>query len=196
MKKIISLLILISVIFSTLTFTACDITIGMDDTVQMIVDWIVGDQTIYTITEEEWQINMNSSNFTAKNLTDNYIIKCTGLSCYMNEYGCEKYYVLKNGVEYRLEKEEGEWNAYIENEFWYTGRTLSEMLELEIDFSDLKYNEEDKAYDYINVDDYPFVARFEFRDGVLYSATIDLMTMMFSDIGKTMIKVPEFTISE
>ena len=34
------------------------------------------------------------------------------------------------------------------------------------------------------------------EDGVLYSATIDLMTMMFSDIGKTMIKVPEFTISE
>ena len=203
MKKIVSILVLISMLVSALVFTSCNVNIGVDDGVRNFVDMIkgmLGIHTRYTITEEEWEQTINMTNFTISDIMGVISFKYAGLTSYASLLGQERMYVFQDGIEYELVKKNGKWYGGDTGEIWYTSRTFgelffSEMFETKINFSDLVFNENANVYEYIDAS-YGDIVRFEFHDGVIYSMAMDSEKVLVKDVGKTVIKVPSFTIVE
>ena len=189
-----------------------------------------------TITEEEWKALETTTNFTAEGTmsstmsrgeesqTSNSkgLLKQSDTAVYdKTEYLYEdeepsvdeSYYVEKDGKSYYLVDMGSDlgWVAHEDNDIFNT------MLDVacggeEIEFKDLVYDEEKKAYVYtLDEEDIHGVISLYFEDGKLVktviSATGDMgegedaihaeasQTIVFSNIGTTTVDLPEYTIA-
>lgn len=208
MKRIISVLLLITMLFSMFVLTSCDFEKVLSDSIQIIldvdriIDWIMGVR--FTITEDEWNANMSIRNYSV-DMFGQVMMKQTEQAVWSVDMEDEMLYIRKNGVEYELRKENGSWYAYPapEGEMDYVGTSLFEKIFMdapfEIEFEDLVFNESKKVYEFTYDDgEDEVVFQFAFKNGVITSIAVIYDDYVegfnISDIGKTHIDIPEYTI--
>ena len=157
-----------------------------------------GDSTTYS---SDNTIKVTESSYYQKNIGTNYD----------GEYTTETYHAIKDGVEYSLSKQED--GTYIGLVSQYNNiYSLGEYIDCSVAFEELTYDEATHAYTFTeNQDGMELQYNFYFENGTLvkivgigsgempmgegisYHMEIEA-TMTISNIGTTVVEVPEFTV--
>lgn len=171
---------------------------------------------VTTITEDQWKAAMALDNFTAElrmNEAAAGEIKASNGSAYMNVGSVSTYVTKKDGITYSVVSMMGKNYGVAMEDLEMTLSGLSVEGEYDDKFSDLTYDEAEKAYYYYDENSLE-KSYFYFADGKLEkifsitgvdvedltpSAPVDVESYMlsesiFSDIGSTEVTVPEFEI--
>ena len=211
MKKI--LLLMIVAVMLVMALTSCEY-------VDQLMNLIPEEEGVrYTVTEEEWNNMLEMQNHTltiirnVKSISNgetlsmdyDFQIKQNETSGY-EKHGASlgSYYVIEGDKSYLLQNIGGDSFRVIES----TWKPVRFGVYLERDFvnslEDLTYDEEKKAYCYhINESTTLFDYEFYFEDGKIVKAIYNFkmdnggsvnMTINVSNIGTTVIDVPEFTV--
>lgn len=209
MKKIVSILLIISMLFAfTLAFCACGDTNTDTDTntnteAGTNTDKDTEGEAVVPndpnkITKAEWNEILSTTSYTAFDSEDSSTIYSTvGAVKIVDSDGDETYYVEKDGTVYRVSNGIGlKVNL---------GLTLGEMVfssQLDNKYDDMVYNEDEKCYT-LSITDGDILSNGEyklwFENGKLTKAFRERGytsgTIEFSEIGTTIIEsVPEFEI--
>ena len=207
MKKIVSILLIISMLFAfTLAFCACGDTntdTGTSTGTGTESDKDTESETLAPsdpnkITKSEWDEILSTTSYTAFDSEDSSTIYSTvGAVKIVEGDGDETYYVEKDGIVYRVSNGIGlKVNL---------GLTLGEMVfssQLDNKYDDMVYNENEKCYT-LSITDGDILSNGEyklwFENGKLTRAFRERGytsgTIEFSEIGTTIIEsVPEFEI--
>lgn len=207
MKKIVSILLIISMLFAfTLAFCACGDTntdTGTSTGTITESDKDTESETLAPsdpnkITKSEWDEILSTTSYTAFDSEDSSTIYSTvGAVKIVEGDGDETYYVEKDGIVYRVSNGIGlKVNL---------GLTLGEMVfssQLDNKYDDMVYNENEKCYT-LSITDGDILSNGEyklwFENGKLTRAFRERGytsgTIEFSEIGTTIIEsVPEFEI--
>ena len=207
MKKIVSILLIISMLFAfTLAFCACGDTntdTGTSTNTITESDKDTDSEALAPsdpnkITKSEWDEILSTTSYTAFDSEDSSTIYSTvGAVKIVDSDGDETYYVEKDGIVYRVSNGIGlKVNL---------GLTLGEMVfssQLDNKYDDMVYNENEKCYT-LSITDGDILSNGEyklwFENGKLTRAFRERGytsgTIEFSEIGTTIIEsVPEFEI--
>lgn len=166
----------------------------------------VEDTTRKTVTEEEWDLNLNAGSYAGAlvNLVDGefleYSYKCTN-----NAIELEGMLIVYEGDKtYQLQESEGVWYAFELEE----GAGIPTMVPQGLKFSDYEYDEENKIYVPQNKEGAELYYSFSFVEGVLkyvlLQTTLDesnpeyyeFISFGISEIGTVEIEIPEYIILE
>lgn len=164
-------------------------------------------QSIYTVTKDNWNSNMNLINFTltynvGKNMNTGTAIIATvkqtnNSLVYMIDNQVSGYYCIKNGVSYVVGQENGKW---LGNPTTWSPQTWNFYLYIEkMQYDDFSFDESRQAY--ISTKFEGFEAVIKFKDGkLMYMESIDhndpnnYVKVTFTNLGSTVVDVPNFTI--
>lgn len=158
-----------------------------------------------TVTEEEWNANMEQTNFTVsmartvgtETLKAIYCFTDTNKSYEMSEpieLKQKFYFTIQDGVEYQVvENEDGSWSGSQCN---LVTESLGKLSGFNTTYSSWVYDAEKKAYSF--EDDDGNIHWCYFEDGIIAKyeteeAEVSLV-LIFSNIGTTVVEVPEFSI--
>ena len=116
MKKIVSMLLLLTMLFSMFALTSCNLGVLKDVKnfidFEYFIEWLIsiitGEELRYTITAEEWTTNKYITNYTISIGGLLATLKSTEYAFYEGE---DYFYFVKDGVEYELAKVDGKWYA-------------------------------------------------------------------------------------
>lgn len=166
----------------------------------------VEDTTRKTVTEEEWDLNLNAGSYAGYlvNLVDGefleYSYKCTN-----NAIELEGMLIVYEGDKtYQLMESAGVWYAFELEE----GAGIPIMVPQGLKFSDYEYDEENKIYVPKDKEGAEIYYSFEFEEGVLryglLQTTLDesnpeyyeFISFNISEIGTVEIEIPEYVIYE
>ena len=167
------------------------------------------DNTKYTVTKDVWNANIDSMNYTftynvgqnpngdARMVTVKQVKNA--VIFYDNNY-ISSFYVIKNSTSYGVTSEGpnyGVWVGYPmewEPLPWYTYLWINRL-----EFNDFEYNESRQAYISTKIAGFEAVVKFE-NGKIISLESIDLddpsnyTKVTFSNIGNTVVDVPDFTI--
>ena len=197
-------------VFATVTIEGKVTNIGttvVDIPEYTVTDYIRKDYRT-TVTEEEWNNNMNLQNCTVEILLDGSYLGCKKVTENAIKSGYD-FYTFKDGLTYRLSYnyENERWEARIAEDDFY----MKDFLEFynscsstsQLDFSNFEYNDDIQAYVYV-WESYSeeFIVRF--KDGKLLSVQERALNLIVEqtivknifDIGTTVIEIPEYVIVE
>ena len=223
MKRTLSL-ILVAVIM-VMSFTSCDLVNQfLGNQLDGSGDSGAG-ETRYTITAEEWDETLNMRNYTEETtgfgtytqLSDNSIVtypndsfeEHTETSMHIEGVSIpgptdfEYYITIKDGIAYRVNVDPDDKTVTSAYDYSWEPETFGNGLTLT--FEDLTYDEVKKGY-CASLEQYGVTANFEFyfENGkiVKRTANVDMGSMtsvtttIITNIGTTVINVPEFTVEE
>ena len=164
------------------------------------------DDTRKTVTEEEWNLNLNAGNYSGNIITLvegeflEYSYKCTN-----NAIELEGMLIVYEGDKtYQLQESAGVWYAFELEE----GAGIPTMVPQGLKFSDYEYDEENKIYVPKNKEGAELYYSFSFVEGVLryglLQTTLDesnpeyyeFISFNISEIGTVEIEIPEYIILE
>ena len=189
-------------------FTITSYYTNIGTTVVDIPDYVFKpeDTTRYTVTEEEWNLNLGAGNYAATLVTFSaegmlqYSYKCTSnaieLEGNLMVFEGDKVYLLQNA--------EGTWYAMEMD----SSELIPGIIPAEINMSDYEYSEIDKRYIPKETTGKELYYSFGFKDGVLsyvlLQTTIDpnnpeyyeFTVFSISEIGTVEIEIPDYTILE
>ena len=200
MKKFLSLTLVAVMLLSTLMLSSCDFINKTKDFVHGVFG--IGDDVRTTISEEEWNNALNVDKFTLivhqgkydnHILMDGKVIEIIETTAY---YSQSMIIDLENGC--LVQETSNGWVGYQANMTYYEEINLGNLGYVpDVNFSELVYNEETKAYTYEN-DSKSFSARFE--DGNLvyaelrYKSSYTESWVEIKDIGTTVVNLPKYEI--
>ena len=165
------------------------------------------DNTRYTVTEEEWNLNLNAVNYSgmimnyAEGQTSEYSYKCTENAIEM----AGNLMVSEGGKTYLLQSADGTTWYAVELEEGYGVPT---MVPQGLNFSDYEYSEYSKMYVPKVGTGEELYYSFGFKEGVLsyvlIQTTIDpenpeyyeFVAFLIDEIGTVVIEIPEYTVIE
>lgn len=231
MKKILSLALVAVMLFSTMLLTSCDVaglleqfgfqtfetTPQAPTSEETTIEETTPEETApvvstrYTITQEEWEVSLNSTNYTFVISTSVYAKECLVADNAVKQttkYGDASLTVYaenKNGTVYQIQydKSSSQWVAIQDEDVefeWnvFLGKNIG--LEGSDFFKKLQYNEETKSY--IAEEDGD-KAEFFFENGKLIKGTITdesdpdfYWVTVIENIGTTTVTLPEYTMAE
>lgn len=153
-----------------------------------------------TVTEEEWNANMEQTNFTVS--IDATTMKC--IYCFTDtntrvEFSepteFTQYFAIQDGVEYYVvENEDGSWSgAQVDSDLF--AASIGDAFGVNTTYSSWVYDAEKKAYSF--EDDDGTIHWLYFEDGIIvkYKEEDEApLVAIFSNIGTTVVEVPEFSI--
>lgn len=166
----------------------------------------VEDNTRHTVTEEEWNLNLNAGNFVTtmfvytEDAVFEYTYKCTGDAVEIDE----NIVAFDGDKTYLLEEIDGTWYGYELYNFSF----LSTLMPLGLNFSDYEYLEAYNLYMPKEKTGVEFYYLFGFEDGKISyvvlkttmdssdSAYYDSIYFSIDEIGTAVINVPEYIIIE
>ena len=199
MKRILSLVFIILTLLSVFSLASCD---ASDES----------EEIRYTITQEEWDANMNEINFTVLCEAESSNGQSSTHYVYNTENTREVTYLYKDAYEYsEWQVREGD-KSYLLYE--YEGRIIVEKIMWKesdlssftifgrVEFDDLVYDENSKNYVYEKEGNVYTKITIHFENGVI--KTVDTIMSneyeqlveryIISNIGTTVVEVPEFDI--
>lgn len=199
MKRILSLVLIILTLLSVFSLASCD---ASDES----------EEIRYTITQEEWDANMNEINFTVLCEAESSNGQSSTHYVYNTENTREVTYLYKDAYEYsEWQVREGD-KSYLLYE--YEGRIIVEKIMWKesdlssftifgrVEFDDLVYDENSKNYVYEKEGNVYTKITIHFENGVI--KTVDTIMSneyeqlveryIISNIGTTVVEVPEFDI--
>lgn len=205
----------VSIIYNEFTddggvFSIISYYTNVGTTVIDIPDYIfeedVEDTTRKTVTEEEWDLNLNAGSYAGAlvNLVDGefleYSYKCTN-----NAIELEGMLIVYEGDKtYQLQESAGVWYAFELEE----GAGIPTMVPQGLKFSDYEYDEENNIYVPKNKEGAELYYSFSFVEGVLryglLQTTLDesnpeyyeFISFNITEIGTVEIEIPEYVIYE
>ena len=200
MKRFLSLTLVAVMLLSTLMLSSCDFINKTKDFVHGVFG--IGDDVRTTITAEEWENILNITNFTFI-IHNGEFYDCISMDGNAIEvvettdfYSQSTIIDLENGC--LVQETASGWVGYQVNVTYYEEINLGNLGYVpDVDFSELVYNEETKAYTYEN-DSKSFSARFE--DGNLvyaelrYKSSYTESWVEIKDIGTTVVNLPKYEI--
>ena len=164
------------------------------------------DTTRYTVTEEEWNLNLSAGNYsgTITNVSEgesnSMAYKCTS-----NAIEMEGLLIITEGDKtYQLQNAAGTWYAFELTE----GSGVPTMVPQGLNFSDYEYSENDQMYVPKEETGAELYYSFKFKNGVLsyvlLQTTLDesnpeyyeLLSFNINEIGTVTIEIPDYTVIE
>ena len=203
MKKLLALTLTTILLITSLMLTSCDAAVDIvEQYVPELKEYLPEFILRHTVTEEEWNQNAKLENFSGKIVLTfddesiEMLFKCTK-NAYMLD---ESYYVTVNDSNYYLEETESGWVAY-------PGGFQGINVLTDTDFNDFKYDESKKAYVNKDFEEGKNEVIYKFENGVLvYAKSVALLSeesenaltieIIITDVGTTVIKLPEYTFAE
>ena len=159
-----------------------------------------------TVTEEEWNANMEQTNFTvsmARTVGTGtqkaiYCFTDTNKSFEMSEpieLKQKSYFTIQDGVEYSVfENEDGSWSG---RQADLVTESIGKLAIANTTYSSWVYDAEKKAYSFVEAYD-GNINWCYFEDGIIVKYEIEeadaSLVAIFSNIGTTVVEVPEFSI--
>ncbi len=156
-----------------------------------------------TVTEEEWNANMEQTNFTVSidaTTTEYKYMYCITDTNTRVEFSepteFTQYFAIQDGVKYYVvENEDGSWSG-AQYDFALVEVSIGDTVGINTTYSSWVYDAEKKAYSF--EDDDGTIHWFYFEDGIIAKyetgeADASLVAI-FSNIGTTVVEVPEFSI--
>ena len=222
MKKILSLVIATTLLLSTLLLTSCDVKTLLGDfgfqTSKKSEETTLKETSQEelprnTVTQEEWDANFNSPNFTFVYMFSGEDGVSVQNTCFVTENAMEiktdgitiAYAILLNNQMQVITKsdETNEWVLDVNQDA--EDRPTMRNLYFDYSYSDVAYNEETKSYTLQALIDSPqkgFTVDFYFENGKMIKGTIigisnsgDLnYSYTLENIGTTQVTLPEYTL--
>ena len=199
MKKILSLTLVAMMLLSTLMLTSCDAVMEL---LQQYISGLVP-EVRYTVTEEEWNAAVKMENYTVTSKNEDGTVDVYKFSKdgYISdtEYG-KRTYVFKDGNAYYLNQVGDSWVA---DSFGIDARTHTPLMLLDgLSFSNFTYDEARQAYVYAVEGEGELVVAFENGDMVKLAMIMALgeksltFEYVISDVGTTVVDIPQYTMGE
>ena len=157
-------------------------------------------QLVKTVTEEQCNINANEMNFTLKYFISNETFKIHTQKSTSDGYQIDdQIIIIEDGIKYVLEQENDAWVATkAENINIFEGPLLKNL-----NYNDFEYDIEEKMYVQKNTEGQNFKYSISFTDGIVALIIVEELSnsenpaticYSVSDIGTTIIEVPNYTI--
>ena len=159
-----------------------------------------------TVTEEEWNANMEQTNFTVSMARTDGTGTLKAIYCFTDtnksfefsepiEIKQKYYFTIQDGVEYQVvENEDGSWSG---RQVDLVTESIGELAIANTTYSSWVYDAEKKAYSFVEAYD-GTINWCYFEDGIIVKYEIEeaeaSLVAIFSNIGTTVVEVPEFSI--
>ena len=214
MKRILSLALVTIMLLMTLALTSCDLeSIDVNAIIEqvMVSLGLAEKEPVYTITQEEWDANMALTNFTMEIVTvgsdgfentSNILASENAIKISTSANGQDTviYMVLEGDIAYMIMDYQGQ---QIVQKVDFSDMNLEEIVGNAFTFDQFEYNEEERCYvHYMEAAaEMGVTYKMYFENGWFKSVVLEqkvegysqTMTYTFSNIGTTVVEVPDFT---
>ena len=216
MKRILSLALVTLMLLSTFALTSCDFeSMDVNAIIQQVMEGLglAEKEPVYTITQEEWEANMNATNVTIE-MTVTQGEMSISYCCWISENAVKVegdaiskdavvYFVKDGDVYYMILETNGQ--QYVQEASADEFVDVETIVGAELPLEDFEYNEEEKCYVYSISDEETGevygACKIYFLNGVIQSIKTEVeyddddkfvMDIVFTNVGTTVVEVPEF----